>query len=156
MTMATLSFERPAFGAKWRAIAASDPAAFQAGQKAYIIRSHFEVSAKLINARTGYDIHNASNALQQVTYSTSVQHGANGGASIVSNAIKQADAANAARGPGKQLNRGDPAYQAAVINGVYDLRRDHFIDRRNQQLAMNQIKDADHSSRIINNRYPDE
>lgn len=64
------------FSDKWREIAARDPAGFQAAQHEYIKENYYDVQSSQLQQDLGLDPNQHSNALQQVIWSTSVQHGA--------------------------------------------------------------------------------
>ena len=65
----------PAFTAKWKEIAASEPDRFQDCQHAYIKKTHFDVLCAQTLSESGLDITKHSHALQDVVWSTAVQHG---------------------------------------------------------------------------------
>jgi murein DD-endopeptidase MepM/ murein hydrolase activator NlpD len=73
------------FTAAWKRIAASDTAAFQKAQHAFIKRSHYDLLVAKILNDDDLDINTRSRALQDVVWSTSVQHG--GATPIVHRAI---------------------------------------------------------------------
>jgi LysM repeat protein len=114
----------PAFSATWRAVAAREPEAFGAAQHAYIERTHYQPQADRVETRStvagvdggiatpGVDLSQHSRALQNVAWSTAVQHGPN--SNIVANAIRDARAAGTADW--------DPGFDRAVIDAVYDER----------------------------------
>jgi LysM repeat protein len=64
-----------AFTAKWKAIAAAEPEAFQAAQHAYVKATHFDVLVENVRDKDGLDLTTRSHALQDVLWSTAVQHG---------------------------------------------------------------------------------
>lgn len=99
------------FTAAWRAIAAREPEAFQAAQHDFIQRTHFDVQAGVIQ-RAGLDVSTRSHALQDVVWSTSVQHGPQ------TQAVTRAMAAVSAQG----IDAGSPQYDRALINAIYDER----------------------------------
>ena len=69
------------FTACWKRIAASQTDDFQKSQHAYIKRTHYDVLAAKILADDYLDVNTRSRALQDVVWSTAVQHGP--GTSIV-------------------------------------------------------------------------
>lgn len=79
-----------AFTAQWKAIAAKDPDAFREAQHEFIKETHYDVQAEKLKEDIGLDVNQRSNALQQVLWSTSVQHG--GETSVVEQALKGKDA----------------------------------------------------------------
>jgi murein DD-endopeptidase MepM/ murein hydrolase activator NlpD len=72
-----LSPGSPEFTAKWKAIAAAAPEAFHAAQHAYIKATHFDVLAANALDADRLDVTTRSAALQDVIWSTAVQHGPN-------------------------------------------------------------------------------
>ena len=63
------------FTACWKRIATNDTAAFQNAQHAFIKKSHYDLLAAKILADDGLDVNTRSRALQDVVWSTAVQHG---------------------------------------------------------------------------------
>lgn len=76
----------PAFSAKWKEVAIRDSAAFASAQHQYIKETHYDKTAAGVNA-LGLDLGKRSSALDNVIWSTSVQHGPGGGTSIVRAAL---------------------------------------------------------------------
>jgi hypothetical protein len=74
-----------AFTAVWKRIASRTPEAFQAAQHEFIKRTHYDVLRAKVLAERGLDVETRSRALQNVIWSTAVQHG--GKTAIVSRAI---------------------------------------------------------------------
>lgn len=104
----------PELKAAWQAIAARDPQGFEAAQYAYISRTHYQPQVRQIQKATGVDISTHSHALQDVVWSTAVQHGPGPKDAIVVDAIHKAEASG--------LKPTDPGFDAAVINAVYNER----------------------------------
>ncbi|MCC5866808.1 MAG: LysM peptidoglycan-binding domain-containing protein [Wenzhouxiangella sp.] len=77
-----------AFSQTWQAIAAREPDAFMEAQHAFIQRTHYDPVVNSVASATGVNVNEHSRALQNVTWSTAVQHGA--GTSIVTQAVQQA------------------------------------------------------------------
>lgn len=73
----SLSPGSPEFTAKWKAIATATPEAFHAAQHAYIKATHFDVLAENTLDTDRLDVTTRSAALQDVIWSTAVQHGPN-------------------------------------------------------------------------------
>ncbi|MFN6981237.1 MAG: LysM peptidoglycan-binding domain-containing protein [Brevundimonas sp.] len=101
-----------AFSNTWREIAAREPDAFQAAQHDYIQRTHYDVQATRV-ANAGLDVSTRSHALQDVVWSTSVQHGPN--SAVVTRAMA------AVERQGIDPSSGN-AYDRALIDAVYDER----------------------------------
>ena len=108
-----------AFSDKWREIAEKQPVAFQKAQHGYIKETHFDKLVMNIRTDEGVDITTRSRALQNVIWSTAVQHGPN--ARVVQRAL-------AAIKTGDQLNLADPAFDEKLIKAIYAER-----GRKNEQ-----------------------
>lgn len=65
------------FSAQWRALATETSDAFFAAQHAYIQRTHFDPLVRRIAAEDGLRVTARSHAVQDVVWSTAVQHGPN-------------------------------------------------------------------------------
>ena len=63
------------FTACWKRIAAAETAAFQSAQHAFIKKSHYDLLAAKILNDDGLDVNTRSRAVQDVVWSTAVQHG---------------------------------------------------------------------------------
>jgi murein DD-endopeptidase MepM/ murein hydrolase activator NlpD len=63
------------FSACWKRIAANDTDAFQKCQHQYIKRTHYDPLAAKILSENNVDVNTRSSALQNVVWSTAVQHG---------------------------------------------------------------------------------
>ena len=100
--------------AAWRTIAAEDPKRFTQLQHEFIEKTHYLPALEEITQRTGVNLAKAPTALQEVLWSTAVQHGPKGAANIFSKAIAAADTGN-----GKILTRD-------VVESVYATRAKQF------------------------------
>jgi hypothetical protein len=98
----------------WKSITAADPVRFSKLQYDFIEKSHYVPALQEISQRTGLDVSKAPRALQEVLWSTAVQHGPNGAAKIFTKAIGRAQAKNG----GVKLDQ--------LIGSVYDLRAGQF------------------------------
>lgn len=98
-----------AFSQVWRDIAAREPQAFLEAQHAYIQRTHYDPVVNAVASSTGVNINDHSRALQNVVWSTGVQHGP--GTDIVTNAVQQT--VNQGIGPDQA------GFDRAVIEAVY-------------------------------------
>jgi hypothetical protein len=99
----------------WRAIAAEDPAGFEQVQHDFIARQTYDPARNMILDRTGLDFNNAPPALQEVLWSTSVQHGPTGAANIFNKVID------------RFLHKGqNEDFNAQLIKGVYESRKNQF------------------------------
>jgi hypothetical protein len=104
-----------AFDAKWKEIAAQEPLAFGDLQQQYIKGTHYDPAVQKIATNTGVDINARSKALQDGIWSTAVQSGPNGAASITAKALSQASAdAN-----GKDISQ---LTDAEILKAIYSER----------------------------------
>ncbi|MDR0339811.1 MAG: hypothetical protein LBH65_06000, partial [Desulfovibrio sp.] len=77
---------------EWRKIASEQPDRFEQLQSDFIRTSHFEPAMQAINAVTGVAFERMPSALQEVLFSTAVQHGPAGATRIISQALRRVDA----------------------------------------------------------------
>lgn len=89
------------FTTVWKRIAARDPEAFGQAQHAYIKRTHYDVQIAHVRGRAGMDLSTRSHALQDVIWSTAVQHGPSG--NVVVEALKKVGVAPSDGGFDKEL-----------------------------------------------------
>ena len=107
---------------EWRKIAAEDPERFENLQSDFIRTSHFEPAKQAIAAATGVTFDQMPQALQEVLFSTAVQHGPAGATRIVSQALQRT-------GPDK-LRNGQSLEKKAeqqLITHIYNLRAGQFV-----------------------------
>jgi hypothetical protein len=97
-----------AFTAKWKAIAAAEAARFKAVQHEYIKRTHYDVLVEAV-LDDGLDIGTRSAALQDVVWSTAVQHGPN--AKVIHRALENV------RGQG--VTPDSPSFDREFIKAIY-------------------------------------
>lgn len=74
------------FDGVWKSIASHSGQKFDALQHDFIKRSHFDPAANKIKSATGFDVSKYSPAVQNVLWSTAVQHGSAGAANVFKNA----------------------------------------------------------------------
>ncbi len=98
------------FEAAWKAVATEAPAAFFAAQHGFIERTHYRPVVAIVK-RAGLDIETRSNAVRDVAWSMSVQHG---------KAAQMCVATVADLKP--KIPVADPGYDRALINALYDRR----------------------------------
>ena len=94
------------FTACWKRIAANETDAFQKAQHAYIKKTHYDLLAAKILNDDGLDVNTRCRALQDVVWSTAVQHG--GATSMVHKALANVKCA-----------RTDPAFDEQLIRAIY-------------------------------------
>ena len=98
----------------WKNIAEADPVRFAKLQYDFIEKSHYLPAVKEISDRTGLDISKSPRALQEVLWSTAVQHGPKGAVKIFTKAIKRAQ------------DKNDGVKIAQLIGSVYEMRAGQF------------------------------
>lgn len=96
----------PPFTACWKRIATSETDAFQRAQHAFIKKSHYDLLAAKILNDDGLDVNTRCGALQDVIWSTAVQHG--GATPIVHRAIANVSTPTS-----------DPSYDEKLIRAIY-------------------------------------
>ena len=94
------------FTACWKRIAAAQTDAFQNAQHGFIKKSHYDPLAAKVLKEDGLDVNTRCRALQDVIWSTAVQHG--GATPIVHRAIGNVS-----------LSRTDPKYDEQLIRAIY-------------------------------------
>ena len=94
------------FTACWKRIAAAQTDAFQNAQHGFIKKSHYDPLAAKILKEDGLDVNTRCRALQDVIWSTAVQHG--GGTPIVHRAIGNVS-----------VSKTDSSYDEQLIRAIY-------------------------------------
>jgi len=94
------------FTACWKRIATSQTDAFQKCQHEYIKKTHYDLLAAKILSDDGLDVNTRSGALQDVVWSTAVQHGS--ATSIVHRALANVTIAKT-----------DPSFDEQLIRAIY-------------------------------------
>jgi len=99
----------------WRELAGKDSEEFERLQTAFIRKETYEPARSKILEATGIDMNNAPKVVQEVLWSTSVQHGATGASRIFNKVIDSFMGAE---------KGGD--FNQRLIEGVYDRRKGQF------------------------------
>ena len=94
------------FTACWKRIAKNEPDAFQKCQHDFIKKTHYDLLVAKIISEDGLDVNTRSHALQDVVWSTAVQHG--GASSIVHKALARV-----------KVDKTDPSFDEQVIRAIY-------------------------------------
>jgi hypothetical protein len=97
----------------WKKIAATDPNRFAKLQYDFIEQTHYLPALQEISQRTGLDVSKAPRALQEVLWSTAVQHGPKGAVKIFTKAIGHAQDKHGVK-------------TAQLIGSVYAMRANQF------------------------------
>lgn len=111
---------------EWRAIAAEEPERFERLQSDFIRTSHFEPAMRAIADNTGIAFEKMPVALQEVLFSTAVQHGAMGATRIVSQAVQRVGTHKLQPGGGRNSAAAKKA-EEQLITQIYNLRAGQFI-----------------------------
>ncbi len=98
----------------WRKLAQEEPERLGALQKQFIHETHYEPALNKIAANTNIDVNNISKAMQEVVFSTAVQHGPTGASRIFSRAADRAGNSNAEN------------FEKKLIDHVYQIRSGQF------------------------------
>lgn len=125
---AGLTFNSKAWQDKWKQVAAKDPQGFGEAQRGYIEKTHYAPQVARIEQATGRKVAELPQAVQDVIWSTAVQHGS--ATNIVVDAMKKVgpnaspaqliDAIYARRwNGGKSFASSTPAVRAAVYNRFF-------------------------------------
>lgn len=120
---------------EWKKIAEENPVLFESLQEKFIHASHYAPALSAINERTGLDPSQMSPALQEVLWSTAVQHGPSGAARIFSKAMDKIDASTADK-PGTEN------FEKAMIENIYAMRSTQFSSstERVQSAVQNRLE----------------
>jgi murein DD-endopeptidase MepM/ murein hydrolase activator NlpD len=94
------------FTSCWKRIAAAQTDDFQKAQHEFIKKSHYDLLAAKILSDDGLDVNTRSRALQDVIWSTAVQHG--GGTPIVHRALANVT-----------VPKTDPSFDEKLIRAIY-------------------------------------
>ncbi len=98
----------------WKKIAAEDPERFSKLQYDFIEQTHYLPALREIEEQTGVDLGQSPKAVQEVLWSTAVQHGPNGAAKIFSKAV------------GRARQKSGSVAAARLIGSVYAMRAGQF------------------------------
>lgn len=131
------------FTACWKRIAKAEPDAFQKAQHEYIKKTHYDLLCAKILKENALDVNTRSGALQDVVWSTAVQHG--GATPIVHRSIVKCSAAPTDSGFDEQLIRAIYAERGrAKANGtlVYFGRNSPAVQRSVAKRFKNELVDA--------------
>ena len=100
----------PAFSAKWREIAGHAPTVFRNAERAFIKQTYYDPFCRRMAEVDGVDVAQLSHALQDVIWSTALQHGPN--ANIVHLAFNQMRAA-------RTFDPAAPGFDRNAIIAIY-------------------------------------
>nr|WP_246276680.1 S8 family serine peptidase [Microcoleus asticus] len=132
-----------AFNNKWKEIASRDAEEFSAAQHEYIKITHYDPLANKLRKTLDLDVNKHSQALQNVIWSTAVQHGAN--TKLVNNALKgknisqlsESELINAIYAErGKKDSAGNLVYFSSSPRNIQNSVANRFVDEQADALAM--------------------
>ncbi|GHV55010.1 hypothetical protein FACS1894206_08940 [Deltaproteobacteria bacterium] len=108
----------------WQQIAAENPDRFERLQEKFIRASHYEPAMRAIAEKSGIPMDNMPLALQEVVFSTAVQHGPHAATRIISSALGQIgeQRLDPASNPPENLAKA----QENLIRKIYDNRSGQF------------------------------
>jgi hypothetical protein len=112
------------FDKNWKALANQSGETFLETQKKFIEETHYQPLVDNVKKTLGLDVTKRSSALQDVIWSTAVQHG--GGTSVVTNALK-----------GKNLSK---MTDADMISAIYKERDKQISKSNNSNAVINSVK----------------
>ncbi len=98
----------------WRQIAADEPQRFEALQEKFIYDSHYKPAVTALRQRSDLNGDEFSPAMQEVLFSTAVQHGPTGAARIFSNAAALSG------------SKGEADFDSRLIDNIYSIRSEQF------------------------------
>src|SRR5690349_13020253 len=131
------------FTACWKRIAANETDAFQSAQHAYIKKTHYDLLAAKILADDGLDVNTRCRTLQDVVWSTAVQHG--GATSMVHKALANVTCARTDAGFDEELIRAIYAERGRKKpdgNLVYFSKSSPNVQKGVANRFQNELKDA--------------
>ena len=111
--------------AEWRAIAAEQPERFERLQGDFVRISHFEPAMRAIADSTGLAFDKMPLALQEVLFSTAVQHGPSGATRIINQAAQRVGVQKLQPGDGNKSTAARKA-EEQFITQIYNLRAGQF------------------------------
>lgn len=130
-----------AFSAAWRTIAAREPDAFAAAQRAFLERTHYRPAIAAVLARTGLDLDARHAVVRDVAWSVAVQHG--GATGILADGVAAADA-----GAGREA----AGYDRALVEAIYAARTAYVL----RVAARGSVATRATLESVARNRYPAE
>jgi hypothetical protein len=115
-----------AFGTEWKRAATAEPDTFFTAQHKFIERTHYNKAVAKVLAHTKVDLDTAGDAVRDVVWSMSVQHGR--AAKVIETAL------------GNVAGHGHPGerdYDRALINAMYDAR-EAYVTKNHQAYLIEQ------------------
>lgn len=110
----------------WRKVASTQPERFEKLQHDFIKSGHYSPARDRILEATGIDLDKTSSALQEVLWSTSVQHGATGAANIFNRVIDGLLGREGGLMSGEGGLNLNQSQEKGIIEDVYSIRSTQF------------------------------
>lgn len=108
----------------WKQLASENPELFESLQDRFVHDNHYKPALQALIRNTGLDPKEMSPALQEVLFSTAVQHGPGGAARIFSRAMNKTEQKVAASGKNEAENQ--TVFNKSLIENIYALRSRQF------------------------------
>lgn len=106
----------------WKRIAAREPERFESLQHGFIMQTHFDPALNKVAELTGIDLSALSGTMQEVLFSTAVQHGPSGAGKIVARAMARVGEENLTSNNKAKAEKAEEM----LIRQVYDIRAGQF------------------------------
>ena len=130
----------------WKELAAAEPQRFEELQDDFIRKSHFEPAMQNIAESTGIAFEKMPAALQEVVFSTAVQHGPSGAARIIAKAVDRVGAGKlqTAQASPENIKRAG----RDLIKQIYSIRAGQFVSstERVQAAAKSRLNNEMHEA----------
>ncbi len=126
----------------WRSLAAEEPERFGALQEQFIYDSHYAPALQAITNKTPIEENRISSAMQEVLWSTAVQHGPTGAARIFGRAVNNIEGIEAGQMPAHGKD-----FEEALINNVYAIRAEQFGS--STQAVQDSVRNRMHKEKSI-------
>lgn len=128
----------PAYKAAWEGAAAADPLRFENAQRAFVRRENYEPVLRSVEAATGIDLSRGSGVLQDMLWSTSVQHRWEDRTKIIQAALSRV-----------KIRPGAPGFDEAFARELYAERAKYWPDtggryREEQAAAIRRAREESH------------
>ena len=135
------------FDSVWRRIATREPEAFEEAQYRFLQRENYDSLATRVRRATGLDLNSLGHTLQDVAWSTSVQHGWDSRLDIFREAVDGTD---------RRFARNDPRYREELIRNIYAARIAQAVAQREAARRQRRAAEAEYFDNIARIRYPRE
>ena len=107
---------------EWKKMAAAEPERFEAMQQEFIQEKHFRPAMQYLGRLTGIEEQRLSQTMQEVVFSTAVQHGPGGACRIIARALERVGLDKFASSVREVADKAEES----MIRQVYDIRSEQF------------------------------